>query len=281
MDLDRLIGLLRRGPVAALTGAGLSTGSGIPAYRDPQGQWQHAQPIQHQDFLKSAATRRRYWARSYAGWAAMAGARPNRGHAALVALESLGVVSTVISQNVDGLHHAAGSQSVIELHGDIRRVCCMTCEARYPRSLVQEWLDHANPDFDHDQARTARLAPDGDAHLVDTVYARFSVPDCPECAGTLKPDVVFFGGNVPNIRVRRARQAVESAQALLIVGSSLMVYSGYRFAEQAHRSGKPIIAINRGVTRADHLLALKIEEDCGRVLTDIVAGLMETEAIRV
>lgn len=280
-DLEQLIGLLGRGSVAVITGAGLSTGSGIPAYRDPHGQWQHSQPIQHQDFLKSAATRRRYWARSFVGWPTMANATPNAGHNALAKLQFGGIVSTVITQNVDGLHHATGSQSIIELHGGIRQVCCLSCKAKFSRSQVQEWLKDANPDFDHDQARTARLAPDGDAHLVDTVYARFTVPDCPECAGLLKPDVVFFGDNVPRERVVAAQQIVEAAKALLVVGSSLMVYSGYRFAEQAHRSGKPIIAINRGVTRADHLLALKIEDDCGRALTGIVAGLMETEAIRV
>lgn len=278
-DRNQLIGLLGQGPVAVITGAGLSTGSGIPAYRDQHGQWQHSQPIQHQDFLKSAATRQRYWARSFVGWVTMAEARPNQGHVALAKLESRGVVSTVITQNVDGLHHEAGSQSVIELHGCIRQVRCLSCVERYTRSQVQEWLHHANPDFDYDQARTARQAPDGDAHLVDTVYARFTVPDCPVCAGLLKPDVVFFGDNVPRERVNRAQQAVESAKTLLIVGSSLMVYSGYRFAEQAHRLGKPVIAINQGVTRADHLLMLKIEDECGSVLSAIISELMEAEVI--
>jgi len=273
VDREQLIGLLGQGSVAVITGAGLSTASGIPAYRDQHGQWQHAQPIQHQDFLKSAATRRRYWARSFVGWATMAGAEPNPGHRALAGLESRGFVSAVITQNVDGLHHAAGSRSVIELHGGIRNVRCLSCEARFPRSQVQEWLTRANPDFDHDQARTARMAPDGDAHLVDTVYAAFAVPDCPACGGTIKPDVVFFGDNVPRERVAVARQAMECANSLLVVGSSLMVYSGYRFVEQAHRLGKPVIAINRGVTRADPLLALKIEEDCATVLAELAADM--------
>ena len=269
-DREQLIGLLGEGPVVVITGAGLSTGSGIPAYRDQYGQWQHSQPIQLQDFLKSAATRRRYWARSFVGWKSMAAARPNDGHVALAKLEASGVVSTVITQNVDGLHHVAGSQSVIELHGGIRRVRCLSCDVSYSRSQIQEWLLEANPNFDHEQARTARLAPDGDAHLVETVYARFIVPECPECAGLLKPDVVFFGDNVPRERVSRAQQAVELAKVMLVVGSSLMVYSGYRFAELAHRLGKPLIAINQGVTRADHLLTLKIEEDCGLVLSEIL-----------
>lgn len=279
VERDQLIGLLGSGPVTVITGAGLSTGSGIPAYRDQHGQWQHSQPIQHQEFLKSPLTRQRYWARSFVGWATMASARPNRGHTALATLEARGVVSTVITQNVDGLHHAAGSQSVIELHGGIRQVCCLSCQARFLRSQVQEWLQEANPDFDHDQARTARLAPDGDVHLVDTVYARFAVPECPECAGLLKPDVVFFGDNVPHERVGRAQQAVEESATLLVVGSSLMVYSGYRFAEQAYRLGKPVVAINQGVTRADPLLTLKIEAECGEVLSDMVAELMDAESI--
>ena len=270
---ESLIGLLGRGPVAVITGAGLSTGSGIPAYRDRDGQWQHSQPIQHQDFLTSSAVRQRYWARSFVGWATMAGAQPNQGHLALAALETHGFVSTIITQNVDGLHHDAGSQAVIELHGGIRQVRCLSCGLSSPRSLVQQWLHHANPDFDHEKARTARLAPDGDAHLIDTVYAMFCVPACPECAGMLKPDVVFFGDNVPRERVAAAQQAVEASTALLVVGSSLMVYSGYRFAELAHRLEKPIIAINQGVTRADPLLTLKLEEDCGTVLSELVAEI--------
>jgi NAD-dependent SIR2 family protein deacetylase len=276
---DRLIHLFGAGPVAVISGAGLSTGSGIPAYRDSQGQWQHSQPIQHQDFLKSAATRRRYWARSFVGWPTMGKAQPNDGHRALAGLEAKGLVSTVITQNVDGLHQAAGSAAVIELHGGIRQVRCLSCEMRFPRHLVQDWLSYGNPDFDHARARTARLAPDGDAHLIDTVYASFSVPDCPECGGMLKPDVVFFGDNVPRERVSVAQQAVETAHALLIVGSSLMVYSGYRFAEQAHRLGKPVIVINQGVTRADPLLTLKIEDDCGAVLTELAAALADESAV--
>jgi len=187
----------------------------------------------------------------------------------------------VITQNVDGLHHAASSPSVIELHGGIRNVRCLSCESRFPRTLVQTWLHDANLNFDHDQARTARLAPDGDAHLDDTVYANFTVPDCPECAGMLKPDVVFFGDNVPRERVAAAQKVVEAAQALLIVGSSLMVYSGYRFAEQAHRMGKPMVAINQGITRADHMLALKLEEDCALALSRVLEEIADDCASNV
>lgn len=270
---EALIEQLGHGPVAVITGAGLSTASGIPAYRNPAGQWQHSQPIRHQDFLSLPATRQRYWARSFAGWTTMAGAHPNVGHRALASLESFGIVSSIITQNVDGLHHAAGSRSVIELHGAIRQVACLACETRFPRDDVQQWMMQANPDFDHDLARSARAAPDGDAHLVESVYRRFAVPECPACGGMLKPDVVFFGDSVPRQRVDAARRIVEAAEALLVVGSSLMVYSGYRFVEQAHGLGKPVVAINRGVTRADHLLTVKMDEDCGTVLSAVVAEL--------
>ena len=268
-ERDQLRALLRNGPVAVVTGAGLSTGSGIPAYRDRNGHWQHSQPIQHQAFLASAATRRRYWARSFVGWQTMAKAAPNRGHHALAVLECKGIVATVITQNVDGLHREAGSQSVIELHGGIHRVRCLSCQDIYRRALVQEWLDAANPCFDGEAAIAVRSAPDGDAYLEDTQYAGFSVPVCPSCDGVLKPDVVFFGDSVPRDRVIAASRAVETATALLVVGSSLMVYSGYRFAEQAHRLGKPVVAINQGITRADSLLRAKIEGDCGDALVEL------------
>ena len=265
--LERLSELLARGPVAVITGAGLSTASGIPAYRDPAGQWQHSKPIQHQDFLRSEATRRRYWARSFVGWTIMGRAEPNRGHRALAELERAGALHALITQNVDGLHQRAGSSAVVELHGGIARVRCLDCGALHDRAEVQDWLSEANPDFV--PAPAARTAPDGDAHLEDDRHAGFGVPPCPSCGGMLKPDVVFFGDNVPRERVAIASKAVEEATALLIVGSSLMVYSGFRFAEQAHRLGKPVVAINRGITRADALLAFKIEGDCGAVLDEL------------
>lgn len=267
---DQLTRWLARGPLVVLTGAGLSTASGIPAYRDHSGQWQHTRPIQHQDFLASAATRQRYWARSFVGWQTMSQAQPNAGHRALATLEAAGRVRTLITQNVDGLHHAAGSAAVIELHGALRQVCCLACAARYARALVQQWLAAANPAWGQG-ARDARTAPDGDAHLAEALYADFVVPACPECAGVLKPDVVFFGDNVPRERVTAAQEAVAAASTLLVVGSSLMVYSGFRFAEQAHRLGVPVVAINQGVTRADALLSLKVEADCASALMALAA----------
>ena len=271
-ELFALLDLLAGGPIAVLTGAGLSTASGVPAYRDRYGQWQHPQPIRHQDFLASAAVRRRYWARSFVGWPRMGQAEPNDGHRALAALEAGGVVASVITQNVDGLHQQAGSRKLIELHGAIDRVRCMACAARFPRVEIQAWLAMANPDFDA-TLPASRSLPDGDAALEDARYAGFRFPDCPECQGILKPDVVFFGDNVPRDLVQAAMQAVEAASALLVVGSSLMVYSGYRFAEMAHQRGKPVVAINQGVTRADHLLALKLEADCGLLLAQLATDL--------
>ncbi len=275
-DIERLAVLLSNGPFAVLTGAGLSTASGIPAYRDRHGQWQHRKPIQHQDFLKSETVRRRYWARSFVGWPRVAQALPGEGHAALTYLWRAAALGAVITQNVDGLHQKAGCDDVIELHGGIDKVRCLACQQVYARALVQQWLALRNPDFAPDTLEAAQSAPDGDAQLEDASYADFRVPDCPACEGVLKPDVVFFGDNVPRERVAGAMQAVEQAHGLLVVGSSLTVYSGYRFAEQAHRLGKPVVAINQGVTRADPILSAKIELDCNLAL----AGLCQALSIR-
>lgn len=272
-ELLPLIELLRVGPVAVLTGAGLSAGSGLPTYRGADGEWLHAQPIQHQAFLCSEAVRRRYWARSYAGWQTMGRAEPNAGHRVLAALERGGRVSAVITQNVDGLHHKAGSRAVIELHGAIGRVRCIGCDETFPRAAVQDWLGAANPGFPAARARAAAGAPDGDAHLDEALHGDFVVPACPACDGVLKPDVVFYGDGVPRERVSAAMQVVEQCAALLVVGSSLMVYSGLRFARHAHRTGKPIVAINRGITRADALLSMKIDADCSETLERILTGL--------
>jgi NAD-dependent SIR2 family protein deacetylase len=261
--IERLSTLLGRGPVAVLSGAGLSTASGIPAYRNRHGQWRHPQPIQHQDFLRSESVRQRYWARSFAGWPRMDLAGPAPGHRALAQMQQDGIISMVVTQNVDGLHRKAGSRSVIELHGRIDRVICLTCGQHFPRASVQHWLATANPDY---TAVAARAAPDGDADLPAAAAAAFRIPGCPSCKGTLKPDVVFFGDSVPRERVAAAKQSIDAARALLVVGSSLMVYSGFRLVEHARQRGLLVVAINQGVTRADHLLDSKIEADCGDVL---------------
>lgn len=262
--------LLERGPVVALTGAGLSTASGIPDYRDREGRWKRPQPVDHRDFLGSAEVRRRYWARSFLGWPTIGLATPGAGHQALAALETRGHIALTVTQNVDGLHQKAGSRAVLELHGAIGEVVCLDCGQRHSRADAQDWMRAANP-----QAAdpTARAAPDGDADTAADFEQGFTPPSCPWCQGRLKPDVVFFGDNVPKERVTRAMAAIDAAVGLLVVGSSLMVYSGFRFAVHAHRLGKPVMAINLGKTRADHLLAAKVEQDCGEFLgsLDLIA----------
>jgi NAD-dependent SIR2 family protein deacetylase len=250
--------------LAVLTGAGVSTGSGIPDYRDEQGDWKRARPVEFQPFMNRVEVRQRYWARSAVGWPIISSARPNAAHRALATLESAGRVQTLITQNVDGLHQAAGSEHVIDLHGRLDAVRCMQCDHRLPRAELQRQLLARNPSWvDID----GRVAPDGDVDLEGRDYSHFDIPDCPACGGILKPDVVFFGENVPRDRVERAFDGIATADALLIVGTSLMVYSGYRFAEAAAAAGKPIAAVNLGRTRADHLLALKVSEPCEAALT--------------
>lgn len=258
--------MARAGRVAVVTGAGVSTASGIPDYRDRNGDWKHARPVQYADFVARPEVRQRYWARSFAGWARIANARPNRAHTALAELESAGTVDTLITQNVDGLHHRAGSQQVIDLHGRLQRVRCMGCGKTACREQWQGQLAAANPDW---QADTDYFAPDGDAKLRDEDVSAFIAPDCPSCGGFIKPDVVFFGENVPKDRVASAFEALDGADALLVVGSSLMVYSGYRFARRAADTGKPIAIVNRGRTRADDIAAVRIDADCGEVLDSV------------
>ncbi|WP_266160113.1 NAD-dependent protein deacetylase [Dyella silvatica] len=249
-----------------LTGAGCSTDSGIPDYRDRQGDWKRPQPVTYQAFMGELSTRQRYWARSLIGWRRFGRALPNAVHHALAKLETAGVLPCLVTQNVDRLHQAAGSQQVIDLHGRLDRVRCMACEVRLPREAFQAELTRLNPDW---IKLDAADAPDGDADLQGLDFSSFSVPACPHCDGILKPDVVFFGENVPRERVETAMKAVHDADAMLVVGSSLMVYSGYRFALAAARAGKPIAAVNLGRTRADALLSLKIEQPCAPMLTDL------------
>jgi NAD-dependent SIR2 family protein deacetylase len=246
-----------------LTGAGCSTRSGIPDYRDAEGAWKRAKPVTYQAFMGEEATRRRYWARSLVGWRRFGRAQPNDAHRALARLEALGKSELLLTQNVDRLHQAAGSADVIDLHGRLDRVRCMECGRRAPREEVQDELERLNADW---LAFDAADAPDGDADLEGADFSSFAVPSCPCCGGLLKPDVVFFGENVPRDRVETATRHLEAADAMLIVGSSLMVYSGFRFVDMAARAGKPVAAVNLGRTRADALLALKVEEACEAAL---------------
>jgi NAD-dependent SIR2 family protein deacetylase len=246
-----------------LTGAGLSTASGIPDYRDRDGTRRGKLPIQGPEFRRSPAVQRRYWARSMLGWPVLAKATPNEGHRALAALEANGRIGFVLTQNVDGLHHQAGSHAVLELHGNIHHVVCLDCAARFPRAFVQTQLQDANPEVA--QAMAAPL-PDGDAALEPDALLDFTLPWCVHCGGALAPDVVFFGDNVPPARSACAHAQMEAADALLVVGSSLMVYSGFRFCRMARDSGKPIAVLNLGRTRADDLLSLKLEDSAEHVL---------------
>jgi NAD-dependent SIR2 family protein deacetylase len=253
-----------------LSGAGISTESGIPCYRDREGQRTGRAPILLKDFLGSDYARRRYWARSLIGWPVVQNAQPNGAHHALRALEARSRVHRLVTQNVDGLHTRAGNPDVIELHGNIGRVRCIDCGERHTRAAVQRMLETANPDF---VGHTAPAVPDGDAHIEDLDFASFDVPGCTRCGGVLKPDVVFFGESVPRVLVDDAARSLEAADAMLVVGSSLMVYSGYRFCEWAAKSGKPIAAINIGKTRADALLALKVEAPCSEALERLIERL--------
>jgi NAD-dependent SIR2 family protein deacetylase len=254
-----------------LTGAGCSTASGISDYRDADGTWKRGRPIMLQDFVANERSRQRYWARSLVGFRRMRAARPNDAHRALALLESRNRVTELVTQNVDGLHQAAGHRAVIDLHGRIDVVRCLACERRIPRDVVQAGLVERNPYF---ASLDALEAPDGDALLDGIDFAPFKVPACDACGGLLKPDVVFFGERVPSDRVQQAFAALEAADAMLVVGSSLMVYSGYRFAQAAAVTGKPIAAVNLGTTRADDLLTCKIVDRC----TDALAFLLPRDA---
>jgi NAD-dependent SIR2 family protein deacetylase len=249
-----------------LTGAGVSTDSGIPDYRGPGARVRS--PMTIQQFRSGHAARQRYWARSFLGWSSMGTALPNATHRHLSQLEEQGRLSGLITQNVDGLHTAAGHRDLVELHGRIDRVICLVCGTRSSRAALQERLRALNPAF---SASGLRSLPDGDVDLEST--DGFEVAECERCAGVLKPDVVFFGESVPRALVHDAARSLEAADAMLVVGSSLMVYSGYRFCEWAAKSGKPIAAINIGKTRADALLALKVEAPCSEALERLIERL--------
>jgi NAD-dependent SIR2 family protein deacetylase len=242
-----------------LTGAGCSTNSGIPDYRDSHGNWKRPQPVTFQAFMGDEPTRQRYWARSLIGWRRFGRAQPNETHHALARLEARGRSELLVTQNVDRLHQAAGSQRVIDLHGRLDLVRCMGCERRIARAEFQDELGQVNADW---LTLDAADAPDGDADLECADFAAFRVPSCRACGGMLKPDVVFFGENVPRDVVATAYDHLAQADAMLIVGSSLMVYSGFRFVRAAADRGLPIAAVNLGRTRADDLLTLKVEAPC-------------------
>ncbi|WP_454753518.1 NAD-dependent protein deacetylase [Cupriavidus necator] len=266
-----LLDFVQRHPrLFVLTGAGISTDSGIPGYRDARGQWQRSPPITLQVFLGSHAGRQRYWARSMLGWPVAWQAQPNDAHHALSRLGEQGRLTALVTQNVDGLHQRAGSQGVIELHGSLASAICLDCGTRHDRAGLQDWLLAQNAAL---RDVIAEPAADGDVHFESPLFAQFRVPECGRCGGVLKPDVVFFGESVPRARVDAARAALEAADAMLVVGSSLMVYSGYRFCVWAGQMGKPVAALNLGTTRADAMLALKVEAGCAPALQALVKQL--------
>jgi len=275
---DVLSGLVGAGGVTVLSGAGLSTESGIPDYRGPSGQARRArsgdaaQPMTYQAFTGSAVARQRYWARSHLGWRHVTGAAPNQGHRAVAALERAGLLSGIITQNVDGLHQAAGARAVTELHGSLHRVVCLSCWTRTPREELDARLRAANP------AWTAAAAgldpavnPDGDVALEET--AGFTVADCLGCGGLLKPDVVFFGENVPKDRVDACFSLVSDSAALLVLGSSLTVMSGFRYVRHAASLGIPVVIVNQGTTRGDELAAATLDAPLGATLAALVSQL--------
>ena len=268
-QLSRFLAPLRR--VLVLTGAGISTASGIPDYRGADGVRRGKAPVQGPEFRQCEAVRKRYWARSMVGYPALARAAPNPAHLAIAHLQADARLGGLITQNVDGLHQRAGSHDVIELHGNIHGVVCLDCHASFSRRFVQTLLEQLNPGI-ADSVADIGAAPDGDAHLEPDAQAHFHVADCIHCGGTLKPDVVFFGDGVVAACTAQAVAAMAAADALLVVGSSLMVFSGFRFCRMAAAMNKPIAAINLGITRADDLISLKIDGAAERLLPALRAA---------
>lgn len=267
---ERLATFIRRHPrLLILTGAGVSTDSGIPDYRDQDGAWKRKQPVQHGDFMGSASTRQRYWGRSLVGWPVMRHSRPNPAHLHLAELERREHAELLVTQNVDRLHQRAGSRRVIDLHGRADQVICMNCDYRCDRQAVHDRCYALNPNFQRYQATTA---PDGDADL-EVDFSSFRIADCPHCGGILKPDVLFFGDNVPKSRVQQALDALQASDGLLVIGSSLMVYSGYRFCRYGREWKKPMAALTLGRTRADDIIDLKLNARIGETLAATLALL--------
>jgi NAD-dependent SIR2 family protein deacetylase len=273
IELPRLRAFLaEHSSLVVLSGAGVSASSGIPTYRDRQGVWRHADPVTHQEFVDDPARRQRYWARSMRGWPAVRDARPNAAHLSLARLERMGHISLLITQNVDRLHQRAGSNAVVDLHGRVDQVRCMQCAEIFARENIQHAMERDNPAQGATQHDTR---PDGDADIADEQVLRFRTPACPRCKGILIPDVVFFGGSVPATRVKRCKDAIADADALLVVGSSLQVYSGFRFCRLAKQLGKPLAILNPGTTRADALASLKCLTECEVLLPALAASNQE------
>ncbi|HEX8592695.1 MAG TPA: NAD-dependent protein deacetylase [Pseudomonas sp.] len=272
--VESLQSLLAQKRFMVLTGAGISTPSGIPDYRDSEGIRRGKAPMMLTEFLNMQESRRRYWARAMLGWPRIRQARPNPAHLALATLQRAGIIAGLITQNVDTLHDQAGSSDVIELHGSLHRVLCLDCGQRFERAAIQLIMEMDNPYL---AGVDAIQAPDGDTLLDPAFEAHFQVPRCPHCDGErLKPDVVFFGENVAATTAAKAMAGIEQSEGLLVVGSSLMAYSAFRLCKAISEQGKPLVAINFGKTRADELLDMKIEMSCDVLLPQLAARLSST-----
>lgn len=269
-SVSDLVSVLGSCKTLVLSGAGVSTDSGIPDYRSPESLKRNHKPMRFQEFVGSVAAQKRYWARSLVGWPVMDRAEPNVNHDVVARLERGGFVGGVLTQNVDDLHFKAGSERVIELHGGLNRAVCLACGALEKRVRLQRRMLHLNPEFD---GVATEIKPDGDA-IVEQSYDDFRLPECLRCSGVLKPDVVFFGENVPRARVERAWAMLAEAEALLVLGSSLTVFSGYRFVVRAVKEGKPVVIVNRGETRGDGDATLKLDEPLADVLLEVAERLL-------
>jgi NAD-dependent SIR2 family protein deacetylase len=272
-DIGPVAQLVAAGRVVVLSGAGISTESGIPDYRGESGSLRTHTPMTYGDFTASEAARQRYWARSHLGWRTIARAAPNDGHRAVAALQASRYLSGIITQNVDGLHQAAGARDVIELHGNLDRVICLDCGTTSAREVLDRRLRAANQAF---TAEATRINPDGDVELPEDVVRTFTVVACTVCGGVLKPDVVFFGENVPKSRVERCYRLIDDANAVLVLGSSLTVMSGFRFVRHAAKAGTPVLIVNQGLTRGDPYATYRVDLPLGRALTALTELLEKT-----
>ncbi|MGB1158700.1 MAG: NAD-dependent protein deacetylase [Porticoccaceae bacterium] len=246
-----------------LTGAGISAQSGVPTYRDKNGVWQRKPPVTHQQFMQDHQARQRFWSRNMVGWRFMSQAKPNHAHRALAELEKCNALDHVVTQNVDGLHQQAGSLKVTDLHGRIDRVSCMACGTSQSRKTLQNWLEQNNPDY---VQLSGHLGPDGDAEIDDLDYSNLMVPPCEKCGGILKPDAVFYGDSVPKQRLAKVEELMQEAEGLVVIGSSLTVFSGYRFCLWAQQQDKPIVILNEGQTRADPMATINYRGPCSPAL---------------
>lgn len=270
-SINQLAKLIRDRPATVLTGAGISVASGLPVYRDVNGNWVHSKPMDGPTFRSDITAQRRYWCRSFFGWPSFSRAQTNSVHNDIAALEQKGFLSTIITQNVDGLHQKAGSKNTVALHGNLSEVICLGCERISSRDELQRRLEAHNPDHAH---LSVEQAPDGDALIDDSYISSFKLLACENCSGTLKPNVVFFGDNVPKARVQLCMNKLKQNKLLLCIGTSLMVYSGFRFCKAAQDAGIPIIIINDGRTRADDIASAKFGGECAVVMSSLRKQLL-------